>query len=68
MPEDEQAQPARRYRRTDGATRSRTFSLPTQLSEAINEQAAREGHNNASTIVVLAVTDYLNRMNDPRAA
>lgn len=68
MPEAEQPAPTKRYRLTDGATRSRTFSLPEGLAEAITEEARRQGHNNSSTIVVLAVTDYLNRMSDPRAA
>lgn len=65
---DERTHESKRYRLTDGKTRSRTFSLPEALAEAITEEARRQGHNNSSTIVVLAVTDYLNRQRDPRAA
>lgn len=68
MPEDEQPRPRRRYRVGDGATRSRTISLPATLYEAINDEAERQGHNNVSWVIQLAVIDYLNRMNDPRAA
>lgn len=59
----------RKNRPYDGPlSRSKTYSIPENLIEAVQEEARKEGHNNGSRIVVAAIIDWLNRRRDVRAA
>lgn len=68
MAKPPEVQPRRNRITTNSAAISKTFSLPAPIARGIEEQARKEGHNNQSTVILNAVTAYLNRQNDPRAA